>query len=145
MSDREREHARRLELYSRTAKDIDVQLPDGSFPVSRGAAERQLRRVDRYDRRARVTAYEELTETGTVRISFRVTDDQPFDFRPGYFVGIQADIPGVGPRRSPYCIVSFPNPERTFELLVRLVPEGPLSYYLASLGEIGRGSCRERV
>src|SRR5947209_19458871 len=101
MSDREREHARRLELYSRTAKDIDVQLPDGSFPVSRGAAERQLRRVDRYDRRARVTAYEELPETGTVRISLRVTDDQPFDFRPGYFVGLQADSPGVGPRRRP--------------------------------------------
>jgi ferredoxin-NADP reductase len=134
MPDPEREHARRLELYSRTAKDIDVQLPDGPFPLSRGAPERQLRRVDRYDRRARVTAYETLTATGTVRISFQVTDDQPFDFRPGYFVGIQADIPGVGPRRSPYCIVSFPNRERTFQLLVRLVPEGPLSYYLAALG-----------
>lgn len=134
MPDPEREHARRLELYSRTAKDIDVQLPDGSFPLSRGAAERRLRRVDRYDRRARVTGYETLTETGTVRISFRVTDDNPFDFRPGYFVGIQADVPGVGPRRSPYCIVSAPNPERTFQLLVRLVPEGPLSYYLADLG-----------
>jgi NAD(P)H-flavin reductase len=134
MLDREREHARRLELYSRTAKDIDIQLPDGSFPLSRGAAERQLRRVDRYDRRAKVTAYEELTGTGTVRISFEVTDDEPFEFRPGYFVGIQAEVPGFGRRRSPYCIVSFPNADRTFRLLVRLVPEGPLSIYLASLG-----------
>ena len=132
-SDPEREHARRLELYSRTAGDIEIRFPDGSFPLSRGAAERRLQRVDRYDRRAAVTGYETLTETGTVRMSFQVTDDQPFEFRPGYFVGIQADVPGVGARRSPYCIVSSPNPERTFQLLIRLVPEGPLSYYLAGL------------
>src|SRR5919205_1998370 len=96
MPDPEREHARRMELYSRTARDIDVQLPDGSFPLSRGAAERQLRRVDHYNRRARLTGYEKLTDTGTVRISFQVTDDEPFDFRPGYFIGIQADVPGFG-------------------------------------------------
>ncbi|MDQ3980862.1 MAG: FAD-dependent oxidoreductase [Actinomycetota bacterium] len=114
--------------------DIDIRAPEKPFPLSRGAAERQLRRVDRYDRRAAVTAYEKLNAYGTVRITFQVTDDQPFEFRPGYFIGIQADVPDVGVRRSPYCIVSSPNAERTFQLLVRLVPEGPLSYYLAELG-----------
>lgn len=115
-------------------RDIDIGPFDGPLPVSRGASERALRRVDRYDRRAEVTAYETLTPTGTVRMAFRVTDDQPFEFLPGYFVGISADVPDVGVRRSPYCIVSPPSQDRTFELLIRLVPEGPLSYYLGSLG-----------
>jgi len=101
--------------------------------VSRGAPERKLERVDRYDRRAQVTSYETLTTTGTVRISFLVVDDRPFGFHPGYFVGIQAEDPELGKLRSPYCIVSPPNEERTFQLLVRLVPEGPLSYYLGAL------------
>lgn len=113
--------------------DIDVLPPQGPVPVSRLAPERALRRVDRYDRRAQLTAYETLTGTGTVRLHFRVVDDQPFQFHPGFFVGIQAEVPGFGWRRSPYCIVSAPNEERTFRLLVRLVPEGPLSIYLASL------------
>jgi len=116
------------------APDIDVIVPPaGSYPVSRGAPERKLTRVDRYGRRAEVTAYEPLTPTGTVRISFRVIDEQPFDFKPGHFVGIQADIEGYGIRKTPYCIVSAPNQERTFQLLVRLVPEGPLSYHLGAL------------
>jgi ferredoxin-NADP reductase len=118
----------------RLAPDIDVIVPvAGTYPLSRGAPERKLSVVDRYGRRAEVTAYETLTPTGTVRISFRVVDDQPFDFKPGHFVGIQADIEEVGLRKTPYCIISPPNTERTFQLLVRLVPEGPLSYYLGAL------------
>lgn len=108
----------------------------GRLPLSRGAPERKLKRVDYYDRRAEVTAYETLTSTGTVRISFRVIDNTVFRFRPGQFIGIQADVEGFGIRRTPYCIVSPPNEERTFQLLIRLVPEGPLSYYLGDL-EIG--------
>jgi ferredoxin-NADP reductase len=118
----------------RLAPDIDVIVPPaGSYPLSRDAKERKLSRVDRYGRRAQVTAYETLTPTGTVRISFLVVDDEPFHFLPGHFVGIQADIEGFGVRKTPYCIVSSPNDERTFQLLVRLVPEGPLSYYLGAL------------
>lgn len=117
-------------------RDIEILPPEGPIPVSRLAPERRLRRVDHYDRRAVVTRYEPLTPTRTVRITFRVTDDQPFTFQPGHFVGIRAEVPGFGMRRSPYCIVSPPNAERTFQLLVRLVPEGPLSYYLAAL-EVG--------
>lgn len=116
------------------APDIDVVPPEpGTYPVSRGAPERKLSRVDRYGRRAQVTDYETLTPTGTVRISFRVIDSQPFEFKPGRFVGIQAEIEGFGVRKTPYCIISPPNTERTFQLLVRLVPQGPLSYYLGSL------------
>ena len=116
----------------RAAPDIDVQVPEEPRPVARGAPERKLVRVDRYDRRAEVTAYETLTPTGTVRISFKVVDDQEFSFKPGQFVGIRADVRKVGPRKTPYCIISPPN-GRTFQLLVRLVPEGPLSQYLGSL------------
>ncbi len=103
------------------------------LPVSRAAPERRLRKVERYDRRARLAGYENVTPTGTVRITFEVIDDQPFSFSPGQFVGIQAKVPRFGYRRSPYCIISPPGGDRTFQLLVRLVPEGPLSYYLASL------------
>jgi ferredoxin-NADP reductase len=74
-----------------------------------------------------------LTTTGTVRLGFHVIDEQPFDFFPGYFVGIRADVAHIGACRSPYCIVSPPNQDRTFELIVRLVPQGPLSCYLGRL------------
>ncbi|MGI9032515.1 MAG: ferredoxin--NADP reductase [Acidimicrobiales bacterium] len=113
--------------------DIEVVPPEGPIPLSRLAPERALRRVDRYDRRARLIAIESLTPTGTVRLEFEVIDDQPFEYEPGHFVGITAEVEGFGRRRSPYCIVSPPNDQRTFRLLVRLVPEGPLSIYLASL------------
>ena len=111
--------------------DIDIVAPGGA--LSRGARERKLERVDRYDRRAEVTAYERLTSTGTVSVSFRVVDDKPFDFDPGYFIGIRARVEAHGVCKSPYCISSPPNEDRTFRLLIRLVPEGPLSYYLGGL------------
>lgn len=117
----------------RLPRDIDVAAPTEAFPLSRGAPERKLERTDRYDRRAQVTAYEPLTRTGTLRICFQVIDDQPFEFTPGYFVGIRATVPLVGVCKSPYCIVSAPNQDRTFQLLVRLVPDGPLSFYLGGL------------
>jgi ferredoxin-NADP reductase len=82
---------------------------------------------------AELVAAERLTETGTLRLHFRVTDDAPFTFLPGQFVGIQAYLGELGYRRSPYCILSPPREEKTFELLVRIVPEGPLSRYLTSL------------
>ena len=90
-------------------------------------------RTDHYPRRARLTGYDTLTSTGTFRLVFQVIDDQPFVFKPGHFVGIQAEVPESGPRRSPYCIISPPNDERTFRLLIRKVTEAPLSYWLADL------------
>jgi ferredoxin-NADP reductase len=114
--------------------DIAVESFTAPLPVSRGAPERKLRRVDRYDRRAQVTAVETLTSTGTVLITLAVIDDAPFNFSPGHFVGIRAAESGATTRRSPYCISSPPGNKRSFRLLVRLVPEGPVSLYLGGLG-----------
>ncbi len=121
--------------WHRLAPDIDVSGPTKPFPVSRGASERKLRIVDHYNRRANLTDYEVLTPTGTVRLTFQIIDDLPFDFDPGRFIGIHATLAGLGTRKTPYCLVSLPNPERTFRLLLRLVPEGPLSRYLGGLKE----------
>jgi NAD(P)H-flavin reductase len=89
--------------------------------------------TSRFKRQARVTAVDALTPTGTFRISFEVADGAPFEFLPGQFVGIEAHFDGRGFRRSPYCILSAPADSPRFELLVRAVPEGPLSLYLADL------------
>lgn len=124
----------RPDRLRRVGGDIDIVPPAG--PLARGARERKLLRADRYDRLAQLTGHEELTPTGTVLMTFRVIDGKPFGFEPGHFVGIRAEVGEHGVRRSPYCLASSPNEDRTFRLLVRLVPEGPLSYYLAGL-EIG--------
>ena len=87
----------------------------------------------RYTRLSRVVSSEALTSTGTFRIGLEVTDGEPFEFLPGHFVGIEASFPGRGFRRSPYCILSDPSEAPRFDLLVRAVPEGPLSLYLADL------------
>jgi ferredoxin-NADP reductase len=76
---------------------------------------------------------ERLTSTGTLLVSFRVIDPVPFRYEPGNFVGIDCELPGLGYRRSPYCIFSAPNGERTFQNLVRVVPEGPVSNFIGSL------------
>ena len=89
--------------------------------------------TSRFKRRARVTSVEALTSTGTVRLGFEVVDGEPFEFLPGQFVGIEAHFEGRGYRRSPYCILSEPARAPHFDLLVRAVPEGPLSLYLAAL------------
>ena len=98
-----------------------------------GAAEGKWFAESRYRRRARVTSVEPLTSTGTVRVRMEVVDGEPFHFYPGQFVGIEARFKGLGYRRSPYCILSAPSDEPVFDLLVRVVPQGPLSGHLASL------------
>ncbi len=98
-----------------------------------GATEGRWFAESRYRRRARVTSVTPVTSTGTVRVRLEVVDGDPFHFEPGQFVGIEAHFKGLGYRRSPYCILSAPGEEPVFDLLVRVVPEGPLSGYLASL------------
>jgi NAD(P)H-flavin reductase len=98
-----------------------------------GAAEGRWFDSARYRRRARVTSVNALTPTGTVKVGFEVVDGAPFHFDPGQFVGIEAHFEGLGYRRSPYCILSAPTEEPVFDLLIRVVPEGPLSQHLASL------------
>jgi ferredoxin-NADP reductase len=99
----------------------------------RSAGDRMWERESRFGRRAEVVSVERLTVTGTVKIRGRVVDDRPFDFKPGQFIAIQEDVPGVGPQHSPYCMFVPAGPDRTFEMLIRVFPEGPLSHFLASM------------
>ena len=89
--------------------------------------------TSRFKRRAQVTAVEALTSTGTYKVSFEVVDGEPFDLTPGQFVGIEAQFDGRGFRRSPYCVLSDPADAPRFDLMVRAIPEGPLSLYLCDL------------
>lgn len=68
-------------------------------------------------------------------LSFSVIDTQPFLFNPGQFVAIDFDHPDLGYRRSPYCLYGASSEQREFELLVRVVPEGPVSLFLTTLEE----------
>lgn len=89
--------------------------------------------TSRFKRRARVVANDALTSTGTFLVRFEVVDGEPFEFAPGQFVGIEAHFEGRGFRRSPYCILSDPGDAPFFDLLIRAVPDGPLSLYLSEL------------
>ncbi len=119
--------------WSSAAPDIDVVPPQGNYPISRGAPERKLERVNRYDRRAALVARQTVAATGTLSLTFEVVDDGPFMFHPGYFIAIQAESDGLQKQRSPYCITCPPNADRTFRLLIRLVAGGQLSDHLATL------------
>ncbi len=101
-------------------------------PDPRSSGDRMWAQESRFSRSAEVTSVERLTLTGTVRIRARVTDDRPFSYLPGQFVAIQGDVPGVGLQHSPYCMFVPATGDRTFEMLLRVFPEGPLSHYLAS-------------
>ncbi len=104
--------------------------PDGADQPARAKPSRH------YDRRAKLLERTLLTSTGTVRLTFEVVDGRPFVFLPGYFVSVESEIPGVGFRHSPYCILSRPGQAPVFELIVRLVGGGERSAYLGSL-EVG--------
>ena len=80
-----------------------------------------------YDRRAELIERTELTSTGTVRLTFEVVDGRPFVFFPGYFVSVESEIPGVGYKHSPYCILSRPSQAPIFQLIVRMVDGGQRS------------------
>ncbi|MFQ5707590.1 MAG: ferredoxin--NADP reductase [bacterium] len=87
----------------------------------------------RLPRRALVTDSQELTPTGTFLVSFQVVDDEPFDFEPCEFVAIDCENKKYGYRRSPYCIFSSPDADRTFALLARRITNGPVSLFLGKL------------
>lgn len=83
-------------------------------------------------RRARVTGKRVLCPTGTVYLSFEILDGETFAFEPGQFVAIDMNHPEFGYKRSPYCIASpVSRPER-FDLLVSIIPDGPVSVFLSS-------------
>ena len=129
---RERVNLRPGNFQGHTPRARSHQTEDEAMEVM-GSAEGKWFASSRYRRRARVTSVTPLTATGTVRVGFEVVDGEPFHFEPGQFVGIEAHFEGLGYRRSPYCILSAPSPDPVFDLLVRVVPEGPLSQRMAGL------------
>ena len=106
---------------------VAASVPDESDQPARARPSRH------YDRRAELIERTELTSTGTVRLTFEVVDGRPFVFFPGYFVSVESEIPGVGYKHSPYCILSRPSQAPIFELIVRMVDGGQRSAYLGSL------------
>lgn len=121
---------------------VEQRAFKGSDPRGRGelldaAAKDPLdeswRSANAYARTAVVTATEQLTPTGTITITLEVDDDHGFNFAPGQFVGIAADVAGARRRRTPFCILESPQGSSTFKLLVRVVPQGPLSLHMAAL------------
>ncbi len=87
----------------------------------------------RLPRRAQLLVRKPLTPTGTVLLSFRVIDGERFYFHPGEFIAIDCDSPDWGYRRSPYCILSPPSTGNEFDLLIRVIPQGPVSLFLDQL------------
>jgi ferredoxin-NADP reductase len=106
---------------------VAAAVPDESDAPARSRPSRH------YDRRAELIERTELASTGTVRLTFEVVDGRPFVFFPGYFVSVESEIPGVGYKHSPYCILSRPSQAPVFELIVRMVDGGQRSSYLGSL------------
>jgi CDP-4-dehydro-6-deoxyglucose reductase len=106
---------------------VAAAVPDDSDQPARSRPSRH------YDRRAELIERTELTATGTVRLTFEVVDGRPFVFFPGYFVSVESEIPGVGYKHSPYCILSRPSQAPIFQLIVRMVDGGQRSAYLGSL------------
>ena len=98
----------------------------------RSVGDRMWQQESRFGRRGEIVFVDRLTPTGTVRIGGRVTDGRPLDYKPGQFLAIQQDVPGIGLQHSPYCMFRPAAAYGTFEMLIRVFPEGPLSHYLAS-------------
>ncbi len=84
-----------------------------------------------YRRRAEVTAVQRLTTTGTDLLTLRVIDGEDFDFQPGQFIGLAVELNGAL-RTRPFCVWSARGCPSVLQLLVRVVPDGPLSQYLAA-------------
>ncbi len=84
----------------------------------------------KYSRRCEVTAVERLAPTGTDLLTLRITDGEDFDFEPGQFIGLAVELNGEL-RTRPFCVWPAPGFDSELRLLLRVVPDGPLSQYLA--------------
>ena len=84
-----------------------------------------------YRRRAEVIAVERLTPTGTDLLTLQVIDGEDFDFEPGQFIGLAVELNGQL-RTRPFCVWSARSSQSLLRLLLRVVPDGPLSQYLAA-------------
>ncbi len=84
-------------------------------------------------RRARLVHRSQLTETGTVRLGFEVVGGEPLGVEPGQFIGVSAPVPGGRRAKTPYCILSCSRDQTRFDLLIRVIPQGPVSLALGTL------------
>jgi ferredoxin-NADP reductase len=125
---------RRLPVDQRAFKGSDPRgRPELLDAAANDPLDESWRSAKAYDRRAVVTAKEQLTSTGTMSITLRAQDQHGLDFDPGQFVGIEANVAGARRRRTPFCILMRPEEPNSFTLLVRVVPQGPLSLHMAAL------------
>ncbi|MGH9124864.1 MAG: ferredoxin--NADP reductase [Acidimicrobiales bacterium] len=124
----------RLPVDERNFKGHD---PRGRPSEIRDAADDPLndrwRHAKSYERQAVVLSVDALTDTGTFAVTFEVVDGQSFQYLPGQFIGIEADVAGVRRRRTPYCVLWASEDETAFTLLIRVTPDGPLSQYITGL------------
>jgi ferredoxin-NADP reductase len=124
----------RLPVERRSFQGSDPRgRPDTLAAAAGDPLDQYWRQAKSYNRRAVVAATEMLTATGTLRLTLRAVDGDALDFSPGQFIGIEAAGDGVRRRRTPYCVLSPPGDGDTFQLLVRVVPQGPLSRHLGEL------------
>jgi ferredoxin-NADP reductase len=105
--------------------------PAAAAVPNRALLKGRWERFHQYPRRAEVTAVERLTATGTDLLTLRVIDGEDFDFEPGQFIGIAVELDGEL-RTRPFCVWWARGSRSVLQLLLRVVPDGPLSQYLAA-------------
>ena len=94
-------------------------------------------RVERFAegrRQGQIVALDRLCDT-VVRVVVRTLAAQdPIDYEPGQYVRLT--LPGIGVSRD-YSMANLPSRERQLEFLIRVLPGGAFSGYLAERGRIG--------
>jgi len=103
-------------------------LLDYDYPVDR------VERFAEGVRQAQIVALDRLCDT-VVRVAVRTLAAQdPVWFEPGQYVRLT--LPGTGVSRD-YSMANLPAAERELEFLIRVLPDGAFSGYLAARGRIG--------
>ena len=69
-------------------------------------------------------------DTPTVRDFKFDLEDHDFNFTPGQFVTLTTDVPGHGPITRAYSIASAPTQRDSFDLCIKLFPDGILSRFM---------------
>lgn len=101
---------------------------DYDYPVGR------VERFAEGRRQGQVVAIDRLCDT-VVRVVVRTLAAQaPLEFEPGQYVRLS--LPGIGVGRD-YSMASLPSRERELEFLIRVLPDGAFSSYVAGRARIG--------
>jgi ferredoxin-NADP reductase len=134
---------RRIRTRENSPKVVDTSVADSErdrilsrrpaavVVPNRALLKGRWKQFHQYRRRAEVTAVERLTATGTDLLTLRVVDGEDFDFNPGQFIGLAVELNGEL-RTRPFCVFWARGSRSVLQLLLRVVPDGPLSQYLAA-------------